>query len=186
MKSRMREPLLGALAGAVGGLVGAWAMVQFNHIVGATTEGTDKEGDRFARHREEARPNAIDGTLPDEPGTMQAASALAEPVLGRELSEEEKEAGGTVLHYVFGATAGALYGVAAEVDNSTTRGGGMAFGATVWLIADEVGMHAAGFATSPADYPLSRHAATLGTHLVFGLTVEAVRRAIRGGTREDS
>jgi putative membrane protein len=180
MKRRTPEPLLGALAGAAGGLVGAWAMVQFNHLVGAAAEGSDKEGDRYAHHREDARPNAIDGTLPDEPGTMQAASGLAEPVLGRQLSEEEKVASGTVLHYVFGAAAGALYGVAAEFDNSTTRGGGMAFGATVWLIADEVGMHAAGFATSPADYPLSRHAATLATHLVFGLTVEAARRAIRG------
>ena len=183
MKGGFREPLIGAVAGAAGGLVGAWAMVQFNHLIGATTDGTDKEGDRFARYREKARPNTIDGTPPDEPGTMQAASALAEPVLGRGLSEEEKEAGGTALHYVFGATAGALYGVAAEFDTSTTGGGGMAFGATLWLIADEVGMHAAGFATSPADYPLSRHAATLGTHLVFGLTVEAVRRAVRGGIK---
>ena len=183
--ARTRHPLLGALAGAAGGLVGAWGMVRFNHLVGSASEGSDKAGDRFAHHRREARPNAFDGTLPDEPGSMQAAAALSEPVLGRELTEEEKEVGGPLLHYAFGATAGALYGVAAEFDATTTRGAGLAFGATVWLIADEVGMHAAGFAKSPADYPLSRHATTLGSHLVFGLTVEAVRRAIRGRADED-
>lgn len=56
----------------------------------------------------------------------------------------------------------------------------MAYGIGVWVIADEIGMHAAGFATRPSDYPLSRHATALASHLVFGLSVEAVRRALRG------
>ena len=33
-------------------------------------------------------------------------------------------------------------------------------------------------ASSPGAYPLSRHAAALASHLVFGLTVEGVRRAL--------
>jgi hypothetical protein len=41
-----------------------------------------------------------------------------------------------------------------------------------------------GFATNPTDYPLSRHAAALGTHLVYGAMVEGVRRILRGSPPE--
>lgn len=185
MRERRREranPLAGAVAGAVGGLAASWAMVRFNHLIDPGDSGSDKAGDRHRHRRQEARPNDTDGTIPDEPGSMQAASAVAEPLLGRELTEREKEIGGPIMHYLFGAATGALYGAAAEMDSGLTRGAGVPFGIGVWLLADEIGMHAAGFASRPADYPLSRHAAAFGTHVVYGLTVEAVRRMMRGRT----
>ena len=172
--------LLGACAGAAAGLVGSWAMVQFNHLIGPDSGQSDKPGDRHAHRRLDARPNDTDGTLPDEPGSIQAARAVAEPFFGRQLTEQEKEIGGPLMHYLFGAGVSAMYGAVAEIDRSVTRMAGTAFGVTVWLIADEVGMHAAGFATQPTDYPVSRHAATLASHIVFGLAVEGVRRLIRG------
>jgi hypothetical protein len=155
-------------------------MVRCNHLMDPGTGESDKPGDPHAHRRTQARPNDTDGTIPDEPGSMQVASALAEPVLGRPLSEREKEIGGPVVHYAFGAAAGAMYGIAAERDGSATRGAGIPYGIAVWLIADEIGMHLGGFATKPTDYPLSRHAATLATHIAFGLSVEAVRRGLRG------
>jgi len=183
MSSRRRRhssPVLGAIAGAAAGLVGSWAMVRANHALSPGTGTSDKPGDLHAHRRVNARPNDTDGTIPDEPGSMQAASALAEPVLGRPLTTREKEAGGPIVHYLFGAAAGALYGAAAETDRSVTAAAGIPYGIGVWLIADEIGMHAAGFASRPTDYPLSRHASALATHIVFGLSVEAVRRLMRG------
>jgi putative membrane protein len=177
-RRRVANPVLGGLIGAVAGIVGSWAMVRFNHLIDPGTGTSDKPRDRHAERRIEARPNDTDGTLPDEPGSMQAASAISERTIGRPLTEREKLIAGPVMHYAFGATMGACYGAAAEIDRSTIRGAGIPFGATVWLVADEIGMHAAGFATHPADYPLSRHAATLASHIVFGLTVEAVRRTL--------
>jgi uncharacterized membrane protein YagU involved in acid resistance len=44
----------------------------------------------------------------------------------------------------------------------------------------ELGLPLVGLARDPRDYPLSRHASAFGSHIVFGLTVEAFRRAIRG------
>ena len=183
MVNRRRQqgnPVLGAFAGAAAGLAGSWMMVRFNHLIAPRTGGSDKAGDSHPHRRSDARPNDTDGTIPDEPGSSQAAAAVAEPLLGRRLTEHEKEEAGPVVHYLFGATAGALYGAAAEFDRSVTRGGGAAYGVAVWVIADEIGMHAAGFASHPADYPLSRHAATFATHVVFGVSVEAVRRLLRG------
>lgn len=183
MPNRRRQhanPLLGAVAGAVGGLVASWVMVRFNHLIAPDSGTTDKPGDPHAHRRVSARPNDTDGTIPDEPGSMQAAAAIAEPLLGRPLTVPEKEVGGPIMHYLFGAAVGALYGAAAETDRSMTRAAGIPYGVAVWLIADEIGMHAAGFATKPADYPVSRHAATLATHIVFGISVETVRRLMRG------
>jgi putative membrane protein len=174
------NPLLGACAGAVAGLAGSWVMVRVNHLMGPEDGRPDKATDRYAHRRDNARPNDTDGTIPDEPGSMQAAAVVAEPVLGRPLTQGEKEIGGPIMHYLFGATVGALYGAAAEKDASTTRAAGIPYGIGVWLLADEIGMHAAGFATKPTDYPLSRHAAALASHIAFGLTLETVRRAVRG------
>jgi len=66
----------------------------------------------------------------------------------------------------------------------TAVAAGLPFGAAVWLVADEIGMQAAGFARKPTDYAASRHAGALGSHLLFGLTVECVRRALAGAPRE--
>ena len=178
------NPVLGALAGAIGGLAGSWAMVQFNHLIQPNGAGSDRSGDRHAHRRTNARPNDTDGTIADEPGSMQAAQAIAQPVIGRALTEREKQIGGSALHYLFGAAVGAIYGASAEVKPDTAKGAGIPFGTTVWLVPDEMGMPLAGFATNPAHYPASRHAAAFGSHVVFGLTVEGVRRLLRGRINE--
>lgn len=177
MRDHKSSPLLGALAGAVGGLAGAWAMVQFNHAIGG---GGFRAGDAHAHRRVNARPNDTDATFPDEPASMQLASAIARPIIGRPLNEREKDVGGPIMHYLFGACMGAMYGAAAETEPSTTAAAGIPFGAAVWLAADEIGVPLAGFSSDPQDYPASRHAAAFASHVVFGLTVEAVRRVLRG------
>lgn len=171
---------VGATAGAVGGLIGSAMMVVFQHLIG----GSNDRGDRSPHHRTAATPNETDGTYPDEPGSIQAAEQLSRTVAGYEPSEREKQVGGSILHYAFGAATGALYGAATAVQPRTAVAAGLPLGAAVWLVADEIGMQAAGFARKPTDYAASRHAAALGSHLVFGLTVECVRRALAGAPRQ--
>lgn len=170
------NPLLGAAVGAAGGLLGAGMMVLFQHLVGGTE---DVKGPQ-AHRRAAATPNNTDGTFPDEPATIQAAEAVSRDVFGHEPTEREKQVGGSALHYGFGAAVGALYGLAAEVRPRTAAAAGLPFGAAVWLVADEIGVPLAGLADKPTHYPLSRHAAALASHLVFGLSVEGVRRALLG------
>lgn len=179
------NPLAGAVAGAIGGLLGSWMMIRFNHLVGPN--GATEEERRRPRPdlRAQALPNEWDGTIADEPGSRGAASAVAKAVTGRSLTEAEKDVAGPIAHYLFGAVAGALYGAAAEVKPETASGFGLPFGATVWVTADEMGMPLLGLSDSPANLPWSRHASALGTHLVFGLTVEAVRRLFRGTRTDD-
>ena len=74
---------------------------------------------------------------------------------------------------------GAVYGAAAEFSSEITSGAGLPFGALIWLGADEGVVPLLGLSKSPTEYPLSIHAYALASHLVYGLTTEAVRRAVR-------
>ena len=94
-------------------------------------------------------------------------------------SAEEVETAGTAVHYAFGISMGALYGVGAEFVPMITAGRGVPFGISVWLGADEGVVPALGLSKSPKEYPLSVHAYSLASHAVYGLTTELVRRAIR-------
>ena len=170
------NPWLGAVAGAAGGLLGSWMMVRANHLMG----GSAGDGGSHPHRRDDASPNDTDGTIADEPASSQMAALAAEPVIGRPLSEREKELTAPLFHYAFGAAAGALYGAAAEVEPRAAVAGGAPFGAVLWLVADELGLPAAGLARNPTEYPLSRHLSALVSLLVFGVTVESIRRGVRG------
>jgi putative membrane protein len=167
---------LGAVAGALGGVAGSGAMVLFNHLIGGS-----ENGERPHQHRRHAAsPNDTDATISDEPATMQVASLVSESVTGAPLSERGKRIGGPVIHYLFGAAVGALYGAAAEFRRTTTASDGLSFGTAVWIAADELGLPLVGLAQVPTEYPPERHLAAFASHLVFGATTEVVRRGLRG------
>ena len=170
---------LGAAAGAIGGAAGSWAMVRFNHALGRTENGQRPQQHR----RQSASPNETDGTISDEPASIQVASIAAEAVTDARLDDREKQIGGSLVHYVFGAAVGAAYGAAAEYRQSATALAGLPFGTGVWIAADELGLPLVGLARKPTDYPAARHLAAFASHLVFGLATEAVRRQLRGPRR---
>jgi hypothetical protein len=176
--TRRANPLLGAAAGAGAGLLGAWVMMRFQHLIG----GNPDDGRGHDERRAHASPNDTDATYPDEPASIQVASRTAEAITGSPLDERGKTIGGSMVHYGFSAAVGALYGAAAEAYPGTAAMAGLPFGAALWIAADEIGVPLAGLARKPTEYPAYRHVTALASHLVFGLTVEGVRCALRGGT----
>jgi Protein of unknown function (DUF1440) len=178
--------LKGALAGFIGGLAASWTMNQFQSALSRMIEGVEKphgaqslkpqggqEGVREMKRAPESESEAQDDA------TEKIADAVSEKLLGRELERDEKEMAGAVVHYAFGAGMGLVYGVAAEAAPEAGAGFGLPFGAVFWLAADELAVPLLGLAKPPAEYPLSTHAYSLASHLVYGLTAEAVRRAVR-------
>jgi hypothetical protein len=149
----------GIIAGILGGLAGAWTMNQFQRIVMATKPLAEQEEKRES-----------------EDATMKVAQAVAKPFLQRDLTKEEKQKAGPVVHYAYGAAIGGLYGGAATEDRGTTAGFGAAYGTAAFVLGDEVALPALGLSGNPLDYPVSSHAEALASHLVYGLTLEAVRR----------
>jgi Protein of unknown function (DUF1440) len=173
--SRSPNIALGAAAGAIAGVAASWAMVRFNHALG----NVESDSGPHQHRRRAASPNDIDGTISDEPGSIQVASAVAGTMTDAPLDERQKAIGGSIVHYLFGAGVGSLYGAASEYRPETAALAGVPFGVAVWIAADEIGLPVAGFARSPVEYPASRHMAALASHVVFGLATEGVRRLLR-------
>jgi putative membrane protein len=172
----------GLAAGLIGGLVASWTMNQFQAVWSKVVEGFEKphgaqsmkpiEGGEPAQASEEEQEEQDDATV-------KAARAVSEGIFGHELKEGEKEAAGAAVHYAFGTAVGGLYGAVAELSPEVTTGAGLPFGAAFWLVADETAVPLLGLAKGPTEYPVSTHVYALASHLVYGLTAEFVRRAVR-------
>ena len=107
-----------------------------------------------------------------------AAQVLAVHLAGRRLTRQELGIAAPLVHYLFGATMGAIYGAYAERRRFESSGAG--FGTTIWLAADEVAMPLLGLSDSTARRPLEMHVQSLVAHLIYGTATELTRRWVRG------
>jgi putative membrane protein len=115
----------------------------------------------------------------DDNAAVRTGNAVSEFVFDHHLTKSEKEKGGAVAHYAMGVTSGAIYGAMAEVMPLATVCEGTGFGTAVWVIADEGLVPALGLSRETSEYPASVHVYSLASHLVYGLTTELVRHAVR-------
>jgi uncharacterized membrane protein YagU involved in acid resistance len=111
--------------------------------------------------------------------TVNVAEIIAEDFFHHRLEDHEKKLAGPLVHYAFGTFTGGVYGMATELAPVAAAGWGTAYGTTVWLGADEIGVPALGLSKSPVETPLSQHLEALGAHLVYGFVLETVRRPLR-------
>jgi uncharacterized membrane protein YagU involved in acid resistance len=111
--------------------------------------------------------------------TVKTAQWLLESVGGVKLSPQQKKTAGPIVHYVFGAAMGGLYGAVVEHKRNIGTAGGAALGVALFAGADELAVPLLGLSQSPTEYPLSVHASALAAHLVYGLSTEVARKKIR-------
>jgi hypothetical protein len=180
-----RDVWKGLAAGVAGGLVASVAMNQFQALLSKLFEGDEKS--HGAQSQQQGSPghgigaalNAQGKDDPEDDAAERIANAISVGVTDRELTKNEKEIAGIVFHYAMGISSGAIYGAVAEIIPEANVGAGLGFGAAVWAIADEGIVPAIGLSKTPTEYPLSIHAYAFASHLVYGLTTEIVRRAVR-------
>ena len=162
----------GIITGGIAGLIGTWAMSEVQRVWTLAVDGDAPEsagGRHDARDWQERSEQQNSNEL--------AAQAIAGYVLGRRLSKEELRFAAPLVHYLFGATMGAIYGAYAEHRHANASGAG--FGTTVWLTADEIAMPLLGLSDSTARRPAEMHLQSLVAHLVYGTTTEMTRRSMR-------
>ena len=173
----------GVLAGIAGGLVASWVMNVF--IEGAGPKITHAVEHLHGEKRDEAKDDlhdqaAHDQEEPKEDATMKAADAIvATATGGRHLSFEEKQKGGPVVHYAFGALMGGVYGALAEYSPAVRAGFGTGFGSALFAGADMIAVPALRLSGSSVDAPVSTLATPFTAHLVYGAITETVRRVVR-------
>lgn len=174
------DVLKGLVVGLASGFVASWTMNQFQAAWTRIAEGSDKpHGAQSMQPSEGSKGSQGGDTAEQDDATVEAAKAISEGVFGHELQETEKRPAGAAVHYAFGTATGGLYGALAEVSPQVTMAAGLPFGAAFWLIADEVAVPLLGLSKGPSEYPPSTHAYALASHLVYGVTAEFSRRALR-------
>ena len=179
--NRRPDLLKGLAAGLTAGFLASWTMNEFQAAWSKASEGFEKPHGAQAMQPSEGGTPGKEGENKEQQddATVKAAKAISENILGRELAESEKRGAGAAVHYAFGTATGGLYGAVAEFAPAVTVAGGLPFGAAFWLTADETVVPLLGLSEGPRKYPLSTHAYALASHLVYGLTAELTRRAVR-------
>jgi putative membrane protein len=170
----------GLVAGVAGGLVASWTMNQFQAAWTRITANSEKShGAQSAQPSDGSSGDQSEDAKEQDDATVETAKVISREVFGHELQESEKESAGTAVHYAFGTVSGGLYGALAEVTPQVTTGAGLPFGAAFWLLADEIAVPLFGLSKGPTEYPVSTHVYSFASHLVYGVTAEMSRRAVR-------
>jgi putative membrane protein len=153
----------GVAAGVAGGLAGSWAMGQMHGLIVKLTGGSASQ----------------QGQSQAEDSTVKTARTVAQPILNRQLTPVEARAGGAIVHYAFGSSIAAAYGVAAEFVPQVTSGAGAPMGAAVWLGAHVITVPALGLAPPVTQSHASFEIAEFFAHLAYGCATELVRSGVR-------
>jgi NAD(P)-dependent dehydrogenase (short-subunit alcohol dehydrogenase family) len=165
---------MGALAGVVAGLAGTWAM---NRAQRLWTERADGHAPDSAGGKHDAR--EWQERSEHQNANEIVAQRLAGALIGRALTRDELAVAAPAVHYAFGAAMGAVYGVYAERTRLHPLASGAAFGAAVWLAADEAAMPLLGLSEPPDARSLEMHGQALAAHLVYGATAALTRTVVR-------
>lgn len=174
----------GVVRGTLAGIAGLAAMAAWSR---AATMLRDRHGEDDGSQGEEEEhalddisitgPHAREG----EPSTETVARVAHRALTGHEPDDHRRAALGQVVHWGYGMLMGGLYGA---IRDSRARlgfdvGAGLGWGATLWLLGDEVAVPVLGLAKGPTAQPASTHATALGAHLVYGAATAAANRALR-------
>ena len=112
-------------------------------------------------------------TWAEAPAPAQLAKKVSEGVLGRRVVKRQAPLITNVVHWAYGASLGAAYGLAASRLRVHPLASGAAFGAAVWGLAYGV-LSPVGIYEAPWRYPATTLGIDLSYHLVYGLGVAAV------------
>jgi putative membrane protein len=178
-REKKRHLVRGLLAGAGAGLAASWAMNVFMAGPGAKLHEALETGEEQQQEREQEQRRQKRGE-PKIDATMKAADALtATATGGQHLSLGGKQKGGPIVHYGFGALMGALYGGLAEYSATVRSGLGTGFGTALFAGADLVAVPALHLSRPLKEFPAKSLAPPFAAHLVYGVTTELLRRALR-------
>jgi putative membrane protein len=168
----------GALAGLLGGLAASFVM---NHFMSAVALITDRTKPRDAdpqrsKQMMTARRERFQ-QMADPTGEI--SDAVSRKLFNHPLTEHQQKLAGPIVHYAFGALAGAAYGALVETAPATRVGKGVPFGLALWAAGDELAVPALGLGPKPWNQPLQAHSAMFASHIVYGFALETVRKSVR-------
>jgi hypothetical protein len=116
---------------------------------------------------------------PDDPdeslSSPEKAAKRGAALIGIELDRDEIAAWGNRVHWLHGIQLGVPYQALASRPGIPS---GIAYGAALWLLSDELMLWALGVAKAPTNYPLKVHLDALAAHCVYGAVVAIAARGL--------
>lgn len=166
------------IRGFIGGAVGTIAMQGYWKLVQKIT-GDDPRTRKRAGHHKLDDMSVITMDKPDDEGsTATVGRVIYEEATHHEPDPQTKQALSKAVHWTYGILQGGLYGALSSVRRSNKLLGGALWGAGMWLFGDELAVPALGLAPGATAYKPSQHVHRLGAHLVYGVSVAGVTRAL--------
>ena len=149
-KTVTRSLVKGLIAGVIGGLAGAAA----KHVA------------------EKIYPPRVKGEpVPPE--------VLAQRAAGGSLTTTEQKAAGETIHWLVGASVGAVYGGVAEYYPQVTSKEGASFGMVMATVTHEGVLPAIGLVAAPDKQSSREQTSEMTSHVVYGVVTEVVRAMVR-------
>ena len=108
----------------------------------------------------------------DQEADVSSAQILSMMLAGAPISEQKAQKLGLALHYAFGSGMGIIYTVSASRVPAVRAGSGTAFGALLWVFADELSIWLASISDPRKKSGLS-HAGALLAHLIYGTVLHS-------------
>jgi putative membrane protein len=170
-RSKHKSPMKGVIVGSLSGLAGTQFLTLWKKAAEETS--SRKKSSSEAKKSEEEK----------EDSTMKTADKLSKAV-GYELSKAEKKKAGNWVHYGFGATMGAVYGLLKETAPRSFRNmnrglSGAGYGSLVFLGAHEIAVPALNLGSNPLKEPLADQVSEYLAHIVYGVGTSLTYNAIR-------
>ncbi len=162
----------GAVAGLAGGLVGTWVKSKAEPVLQEIGETLFPP-----TYDEKQRPGADVEGHPERMPPAEMAQDVTD-AFDVTLSRDQKLTAQGGIHWAFGTSAGVAYGVLAEVSDAEV-GYGMPAAAALFAGTHASTLPALGLQASPAKLPTAWWVWEFGSHMVYGVTVDLVRRGVR-------
>ncbi len=165
------------VAGAAGGAAGTAAMSLY--MKGMRSLKKDGHNPQDGPKQQEHDVSLIGRQHQEgEPATAAIGRLMYRKVTGREPDQAMRGKLSNLVHWGYGVDMGATYGLLRDRKRKLDIVGGLAFGAGLWLLGDEVAVPLLGLAEGPKAYPKRLHAETLGAHLVYGAVTAVATQAL--------
>ena len=156
MKSHvLKQALFGAIGGAAGTFVLGKVMGLGSKLQSAEDQWIERE-------------------LKREPPTEALARRAARAGLGVELSRQEKHQLGEAVHWGYGVTWGAIYGMLRTRLPVSSKMGGLPFGVAFGFLGSGVLLPLFKLTPPATEFPVSSHLNGLVSHYAYTATVEGV------------
>lgn len=154
---KIRQTLTDLALSVVAGYVGTKAMEPVSMKL------YELEPEHVREHEDAVRPGP----------PYQIAAAKISAALGVTLDAQQLQRASMALHYGLAIQWAPLYPLLRRRTGWSPPAAGLATGAAMSLVADELMTPAFGFSAPNSAYPLATHARGFAAHLVFGLVVAA-------------